>query len=89
MAVPTRSRFVCVYRPKTQTEEVADELRAAIAKILGVDAGSLVMDHSPENFETEIRPALQNSGVVFVRTELSHDEIPGFFIPALIETAGS
>jgi hypothetical protein len=86
---PDSSRFVCVYRPKSQTEEVADELRAAIARILGVDAGSLVKDHSPENLATAIRPALGKSGVVFVRTKLSHDEIPGFFIPALIESAGS
>jgi hypothetical protein len=86
---PDCSRFVCVYRPKSQTEEVADELRAAIARILGVDAGSLVQDHSPENFATAILPALRKSGVVFVRTKLSHDEIPGFFIPALIESAGS
>ncbi len=83
------ARLVCVYRPKTQTEDVADALRASIAGVLGVDAGSLVKGHSPENFETEVRPALLNSGVIFVRTELPHDEIPGFFIPALIETAGS
>jgi len=83
------ARFICVYRPKTQTEEVANELRGAIARILGVDAGALLKDHSPENFATEVRPSLRNSGVVFVRTELSHDEIPGFFIPALIETASS
>jgi hypothetical protein len=86
---PDCSRFVCVYRPKSQTEEVADELRAAIAKILGVDGGSLVVDHSPENLATEIWPALQKSGVMFVRTKLSHGEIPGFFIPPLIESAGS
>jgi hypothetical protein len=83
------ARFICVYRQKTQTEEIANELRGAIARILGVDAGVLLKDHSPENFATEVRPSLRNSGVVFVRTELSHDEIPGFFIPALIETAGS
>ncbi len=83
------ARFVCVYRPKTQTESVADALRGEIARILGVDAGSLVKDHTLENHATEVRPALLSSGVVFVRTELSHDEIPGFFIPALIETAGS
>jgi hypothetical protein len=86
---PDASRFVCVYRPKSQTEEVADELRAAVAKILGVDAGTLVKDHSPDNRATTIQPALQSSGVVFVRTKLSHDEIPGFFIPALLESAGS
>jgi hypothetical protein len=81
------ARFVCVYRPKTQTEEVADELRGAIARILDVNAASLLKNHSPENFAAEVRPALRKSGVLFVRTELSHDAIPGFFIPALIETA--
>jgi hypothetical protein len=86
---PDASRFVCVYRPKSQTEKVANELRAVIAKILGVDAETLVTDHSPHNLATAIRPALQNQGVVFVRTKLSHDEIPGFFIPHLLESAGS
>jgi hypothetical protein len=86
---PDSARLVCVYRPKTQNEGVADALRGTIAGILGVDAGSLVKGHSPENFEAEVRPALLSSGVVFVRTELPHDEIPGFFIPALIESAGS
>ena len=86
---PDSSRFVCVYRPKSQTEKVADELRGAIARILGADAGALVKDHSPENLATAIRPALRNSGIVFVRTTLSHNEIPGFFIPVLIESAGS
>ena len=84
---PDASRLICVYRPKTQTEEVADELRVAIAKSLGVDTGSLVMDHSAE--DQVIQPAFQKSGVVFVRTKIPHDEIPKFFIPALIETAGS
>ncbi|WP_165070965.1 hypothetical protein [Paludisphaera rhizosphaerae] len=86
---PDASRFVCVYRPKTQTEEVADELRTAIAKSLGVDAGTLVMNHSDEDHAAAIQPAFKKSGVVFVRTKLSHDEIPKFFIPGLIETAGS
>jgi hypothetical protein len=86
---PDASRFVCVYRPKTKTEEVADELRGAIARILGVAPGTLVEDHSRDNLATAIHPALQNLGVVFVRTKLSHDEIPGFFIPPLLESAGS
>ncbi|MHC5537975.1 hypothetical protein ACYOEI_07055 [Singulisphaera rosea] len=86
---PDASHFVCIYRPKSQTEEVADELRAAIAKSLGVDAGSLVVDHSPEDLPATILPSLRKSGVVFVRTTLPHDEIPKFFIPVLIEAAGS
>ena len=32
------ARFVCVYRPRTQTEEVADALRGQIAQIVGVEA---------------------------------------------------
>ena len=83
------ARFVCIYRPRTQTEEVADELRGAIAKVIRADVTSLVKDHSPENFDTDIRPALKRSGVLFVRTHLPHDDIPTFFIPALLETAAS
>jgi hypothetical protein len=83
------ARFVCVYRPQTQTEEVADTLRAEIAKAIGVEAITLVKDHSPENVDMEIRPALKRSGVLFVRTYVSHDEIPTFFIPRLLESAGS
>lgn len=86
---PDASHFVCFYRPRSQTEEVADELRAAIAKGLGVDAGSLVLDHSTEDPAAAILPALRKSGVVFVRTKLPHDEIPKSFIPVLIEAAGS
>jgi hypothetical protein len=83
------ARFVCVYRPKTQTEEVADTLRDSLAELLGVSVESLVKDHSPTNFETDVGPALKRSGVLFVRTYISHDEIPTFFIPALLRTAAS
>jgi hypothetical protein len=83
------ARFVCIYRPKTQTEEVADELRTAIAKILRVDPASLVKDHSPENFDNEIRPVLKNAGVLFLKTHVPHDTIPTFFIPVLIETSAT
>lgn len=83
------ARFVCVYRPKTQTEEVADQLRIELAKILGVAAETLVRDHTSANYEAEVRPALAKSGVLFVRTTLPHDEIPTFFIPALLHTAAS
>jgi hypothetical protein len=81
------SRVVCIYRPRTQTEEVADELRGEVARILGVEPRSLVRDHSPANFENEVVPALKNSGALFLRTDLPHDQIPAFFIPPLIRTS--
>jgi hypothetical protein len=83
------SRFVCVYRPRTQTEEVADALRAEVAKALGVAAASLVVDHSRENFDGGVRPALRARGALFVRTYVPHDEIPTFFIPRLLATSAS
>jgi hypothetical protein len=83
------ARFVCIYRPKTQTEEVADTLRGEIAKVIGVDPSSLVRDHSSENFDKDIQPALGASGALFVRTYLPHDEIPTFFIPALLTSAAT
>jgi hypothetical protein len=81
------ARFVCIYRSRTQTEEVADALRAEVARILGVETAALVKDHSPTNFEAEVVPALKSSGALFLRTHLPHDEIPTFFIPALLKTA--
>lgn len=85
------ARFVCVYRPHTQTEAVADVLRGEIAKVLGVFPTVLVKDHVREgardNFAAEIRSALLTSGVLFLRTSLPHDEIPAYFIPRLLETA--
>jgi hypothetical protein len=83
------SRFVCVYRPRTQTEEVADALCAEVAKVLGVAAASLVVDHSPGNFDGVVRPALRARGALFVRTHVLHDEIPTFFIPRLLGTSAS
>ena len=83
------ARFVCIYRPKTQTEEVADTLRREIAKIIGLDSNSLVRDHSPLNLDTEIRPALKDSAVLFLRTYVPHDEIPTFFVPVLLESAAN
>lgn len=81
------ARFICVYRPHTQTEGVADALRGEIAQAIGVAPETLVKDHGPDNFASEIRPALSKNGVLFVRTSLPHDEIPTFFIPQLLETA--
>ena len=87
----TASRFVCVYRPKTQTEAVADVLRGEVASALGVAPGTLVKDHvkaeAGDNYDAEIRPALRANGVLFVRTSLPHDDIPTYFIPRLLETA--
>lgn len=83
------SRFVCLYRPRTSTEEVADELRAAIAKAIAVEPATLVVDHTAENLEKTVRPALARAGALFVRTELPHDEIPTAFIPELLRTAAS
>ncbi len=81
------ARFVCVYRPRTQTEEVADDLRGQIARAIGADPASLVKDHSPENLDKEIRPALKDAGALFLRTYVPHDEIPTFFIPVLLASA--
>jgi hypothetical protein len=83
------ARFVCVYRPRTQTEQVADALRIDIAGTLGVESKSLVIDHSSTNFEKEIRPALSTSGAIFVRTDIPHDKIPNFFIPVLLQTSSA
>jgi hypothetical protein len=86
---PESARFVCIYRPHTSTEEVADDLRGQIARAIGVEPVSLVKDHSPDNFDKEIKPALERAGVSFLRTHLSHDEIPKFFIPVLLESAAN
>jgi hypothetical protein len=47
---------------------------------------SLVLDHSPDNLE-EISRTLGRSGALFLRTHLAYDEIPTFFIPALLRRA--
>jgi hypothetical protein len=86
---PEAARFVCIYRARTSTEEVADDLRGQIARAIGVEPASLVKDHSPDNFDKEIKPALERTGVSFLRTHLSHDEIPKFFIPVLLESAAN
>ena len=85
------ARFVCVYRPHTQTESIADVLRGEVASVLGVAPSALVKDHikteAGDNYAAEIRPALRTSGVLFLRTSLPHDDIPTYFIPLLLETA--
>lgn len=85
------ARFVCVYRPRTQTEAVAYALRGKVAQALGISATAIVKDHvrtdAGDNFAAEIRPALRANGALFVRTSLPHDDIPTYFIPRLLETA--
>jgi len=81
------ARFVCVYRPGTQTEAIADILRGEVAGVLGVSAASLVKNHAAANLEAEVLPALRTAGVLFLRTQMPHDEIPTFFLPILLQTA--
>lgn len=83
------ARIVCIYRPGTDTEGVADTLRGEIAGVLGADSAKLVIDHTDENTQTRIAPALSKSGALFIRTHLPHDQIPTFFIPLLLTTSAS
>ena len=83
------ARFVCIYRPHTQTEEVADALRTEVARAIDADPTAMVVDHSPDNLEKDVRPALRRAGALFVRTHLPHDEIPTAFIPELLRTSAS
>ncbi len=83
------ARFVCIYRPHTQTEEVADTLRDQVARAIDADPAAMVVDHSMDNLEKDVRPALRRAGVLFVRTHLPHDEIPTAFIPELLRTAST
>ena len=83
------ARFVCVYRPQTQTEAIADSLRREIAFVLGQSPESLVVDHHPTAPETILLNALRANAVLFVRTPTPHDSIPTEFIPRLLETAAA
>jgi len=94
---PDSARLVCVYGPKTEygdTETEADLLRARLAAVLKVSAASLLKLHdsndmsSPSMIRTVI-PALTSSGVIFIRTNVTHDLIPTRFTPLLLRTAAS
>jgi len=94
---PDAARFICVYGPKTDqnnTEEEANLLRGEIATVLKVSAASLLKLHDTDDMTsrsmvTTVIPALVSSPVVFIRTGVSHDQIPTKFIPLLLRTAAS
>ena len=91
------SRLVCVYRPashESDTETEADSLRRQIATDLQVDAGTLrklhdSSDMSSRTMVNDVLPALTSSAVIFIRTNVAHDDIPTLFIPLLLRTAAS
>ena len=82
------SRFVCVYRPGTDTEPVAQTLRATIAKLLRAKPNDLVVDHAGGDPVSDMAGALRSKPVLFLRTTLAHDSIPTVFIPLLLDTSG-
>lgn len=81
------ARLLCIYRPNTQTEPIADALRAQVAREIGVDAASLRVDHTAENLESAVLPALRTARALFIRTPVPHDAIPTEFIPHILTTA--
>lgn len=92
------SRLVCVYLPKSpnsDTETEADSLRVRLAReVLQVPADSLRKLHDSNDMSSRsmtslVIPALMNSAVVFIRTQVPHDQIPTKFIPLLLRTAAS
>jgi hypothetical protein len=92
------ARFVCVYGPKTEisnTETLADSLRTEIAAVLKVSPTSLLKLHDSNDMSSQsmiktVIPALTSSpGVIFVRTNVTHDLIPTRFTPLLLRTAAS
>ena len=87
------ARFVCVYGPKTKennTEELADTLRKQIAAVLKVPPTSLLKLHDSSDMSSQsmirtVIPALTSSGVIFIRTNVTHDLIPTRFTPSFSE----
>jgi hypothetical protein len=94
---PDAARFVCVYRPKSDesdTETEADDLRSQIASVLRVPAASLRVLHDSASMTSpsmvrDVIPALTSRPVVFIRTNVAHDDIPTRFTPLLLRTAAS
>lgn len=91
------ARFVCIYGPKqprSDTETEADALRSDIAAALRVPAASLRVLHDSTDMTSrsmvnDVIPALTSRPVVFVRTHVTHDQIPTTFTPLLLRTAAS
>ncbi len=73
------------HRPHTQTEEVADALRAEVARVIDADPPRWSSIIPPDNLE---RMSALFARALFVRTHLPHDEIPAF-IPELLRTAST
>jgi len=91
---PGSSRFVCVYRPKSNagdTETEADVLRTLIAtQVLGVNPASIKKDLTPLTGASAVLAAITGAGpVLFLRTNVDHPNIPKKFIPMLLRTAAS
>ena len=94
---PDGARFICVYGPKTDqsdTETEADLLRGQIASALGIKPDQLLKRHDSGDMKSkvmvqEIIPTLRSSSVLFIRTNVGHDNIPRLFTPLLLKTAAS
>jgi hypothetical protein len=94
---PDGARLVCVYRPQSSTsdtETAADELRAALARELGWPAAELRKLHDSSDLASpsmirDVIPALTSCPVVFIRTRVSHDQIPTQFVPLLLRTSAA
>jgi hypothetical protein len=91
------ARFVCTYRPRSDesdTETEANALRGRIAAALKVSAASLLVLHDSASMTSRsiidrVIPALKSQPVVFIRTNVGHDDIPTRFMPLLLRTAAS
>ncbi len=81
------ARFICIYRGQTQTEAIADTLRAEVAGILGVAPVALLRHHHAGHSTDALGRTLKTDGALFLRTDVPHNDIPAFFLPLLIESA--
>ncbi len=94
---PEGARLVCVYRPLSagaDSETTANELRSALARLLGVPPADLRKLHDSADMSSasmirDVIPALRASPVLFIRTHVAHEVIPTLFTPLLLRTAAS
>ena len=56
--------------------------------MIGVEPSSLVKDHSAENLDKEIRPALRHAGALFLRTIAARRD-PHVLYPGLLASAAN